>query len=94
MKCSNCQAELGADEITCGSCGKNVIRSKEDLNAVDARSTAVIGWSLFTIGALATIFVIGNVNLLSLSGLDFVVPTALLVIGSGTILYARSLKKK
>lgn len=93
MKCTNCGASLEADEVTCDACGKNVIRSKEDLNRVDPKSTAIIGWALFAVGALTMFFVIGNMNLLSLSGLDFVVPVALLVLGGGTVLYSRSLRK-
>ena len=93
MNCTNCNAPLQEDEITCEACGRNVIRSKDDLNKVDPKSTAIIGWALFGVGALSMAFVIGNMNILSLSGLDFVVPTGLLAIGTGTVLYARSLKK-
>ncbi len=92
MKCAHCENDLATDELTCGSCGKTVIRNKEDLNRVDHRSTAMIGWAVFAVGALAFIFVIVNMNVLGLSGLDFVVPTALLAIGTGTVLYARSQK--
>lgn len=93
MNCAHCNQELKSEDIVCGSCGKNVIRSKNDLNKVDPKSTAIIGWALFAVGALSMVFVIGNMNLLGLSGLDFVVPTGLLAIGTGTVLYARSLRK-
>ena len=94
MKCESCGASLEAEEIICGNCGKSTARTAEDLQRVDPKSTAVIGWAVFAIGALALIFVIINLNVLGLSGLDFVVPIGLLATGTATIVYARSLKGK
>lgn len=93
MNCAHCNAELQSDEMTCGSCGKSVIRSKEDLNRIDHRSTAMIGWAVFAVGAITFVFVIVNMNVLGLSSLDFVVPTALLALGTGTVVYSRNQKK-
>ena len=93
MNCTNCNASIQEDEITCEACGRNVIRSKDDLNKVDPKSTAIIGWALFGVGAFSMLFVIFNLGLLGLSGMDFVVPVGLLAIGTGTVLYARSMKK-
>jgi hypothetical protein len=93
MKCEYCQAELAAKDVVCSSCAKNVVRSKDDLQRVDPRSTAAIGYSLAGIGGVTMIFVTINLEVLILSGLDYLVPTVLLVLGIGTIIYSRGLKK-
>jgi hypothetical protein len=93
MKCEYCNAELDAGEISCPECGKSVAKSKEDLQSVDPKATAAIGYSLAAIGLVAIFFVTINLEALTLSGLDYLVPIVLLVMGSGIIFYARGLKK-
>lgn len=93
MKCEYCEADLAPKDVVCLSCGKNVIKSKADLQGVDPRSTAVIGYSLAGIGGVAVIFVTINLNVLALSALDYLVPVVLLVLGTGVVFYAKRLKK-
>jgi xanthine/uracil permease len=93
MKCEYCQADLSPQDIICGSCSRNVVQSKEDLQRVDPKSTAAIGYSLAGIGGVTMFFVTINLEVLTLSSLDYLVPTVLLVLGIGTVLYARGLKK-
>lgn len=94
MKCEYCQAELSPKDVVCTSCAKNVVSSKEALQGVDPRSTAAIGYSLAGIGGVAMFFVTINLDVLTLSGLDYLVPMVLLVLGTGIILYARGLRKR
>lgn len=93
MNCEYCQAELSPKDVVCTFCAKNVVSSKEALQGVDPKSTAVIGYSLAGIGGVAVIFVTINLNVLSLSALDYLVPAVLLVLGTGVVLYAKRLKK-
>jgi hypothetical protein len=93
MKCEYCQADLSPKDIVCGSCARNVVQTREDLQRVDPKSTAAIGYSLAGIGGVAMFFVTINLEVLALTGLDYLVPSVLLVLGIGTIIYARGLKK-
>ena len=93
MKCANCQSENDPIELSCTQCGKSLARTKEDLERVDPRSTEAIGIAVGSMGLIGLFFVTLNMNALTLSGLDYVVPVLLLVVGTGIIAYARSLKK-
>lgn len=93
MKCEYCKADLAVDDVVCLSCARNVVNSKARLQGVDPRSTAAIGYSLAGIGGVAMFFVTINLNVLALSGLDYLVPAVLLVLGTGIVVYARGLKK-
>ena len=93
MKCANCQTENDPTELSCTQCGKSLARTKEDLERVDPRSTETIGIAVGSMGLIGLFFVTLNMNALTLSGLDYVVPVLLLVVGTGIIAYARSLKK-
>lgn len=70
-----------------------MVKSREDLQRVDPRSTAAIGFSLAAIGALAALFVSANLNVPGFSPIDYLVPVVLLVMGTGTVIYSRTLKK-
>jgi hypothetical protein len=93
MKCEYCQADLSPKDIVCGSCSRNVVQSRADLQRVDPKSTAAIGYSLAGIGGVAMFFVTINLEVLTLSSLDYLVPVVLLVLGTGIVIYARRLKK-
>jgi hypothetical protein len=93
MKCASCQTENESQELSCIECGKSLARNDEDLQKVDPKSTAAIGYALGGIGFVALFFVTINLNALSLSGVDYLIPMVLLVLGTGIVLYARGLKK-
>ncbi len=93
MKCANCQTENELSELSCIKCGKSLARTKEDLERVDPKSTEAIGIAVGSMGLIGLFFVTLNMNALELSGLDYLVPVLLLVVGTGIISYARSLKK-
>jgi len=93
MKCASCQTENEPQDLSCIECGKSLARTEEDLQKVDPKSTAVIGYALGGIGFVALFFVTINLNALSLSGLDYLIPMVLLVLGTGIVIYARGLKK-
>lgn len=93
MKCANCQTENDPIELSCTQCGKSLARTKEDLERVDPRSTAVVGYALGGLGLAALVFVTVNMRALSLSGLDYLVPMILTILGTGIVVYARNLKK-
>lgn len=63
------------------------------MQRVDPKSTAAIGYSLAGIGGVAMFFVTINLEVLTLSSLDYLVPVVLLVLGTGIVIYARRLKK-
>ena len=69
------------------------MQSRADLQRVDPKSTAAIGYSLAGIGGVAMFFVTINLEVLTLSSLDYLVPVVLLVLGTGIVIYARRLKK-
>jgi len=93
MKCASCQTENEPQDLSCIECGNSLARTEEDLQKVDPKSTAVIGYALGGIGFVALFFVTINLNALSLSGLDYLIPMVLLVLGTGIVIYARGLKK-
>jgi len=93
MRCDFCNSELAVGEVVCGNCGRNVVKNREDLQRVDPKSTAAIGFSLAGIGALAALFVSANLNVPGFSPIDYLVPVVLLVMGTGTVIYSRTLKK-
>jgi len=93
MKCVNCQSENDPIELSCTQCGKSLARTKEDLERVDPKSTAVIGYALGGLGFVALFFVTINLNVLALTSLDYLVPIILIVLGGGIVVYARSMKK-
>lgn len=93
MKCSTCNTDNDPQELSCTQCGKSLARTAEDLQKVDPKSTAVIGYSLAAIGFVALFFVTINLNALSLSSQDYLIPFVLFAGGIGIVFYARSLKK-
>jgi hypothetical protein len=62
------------------------------LQKTDPRSTKAISWALIVMGGLGLIFVIANSWTDWYSGLDYVAPTAVLLVG-GITLIASSRKK-
>ena len=93
MKCASCQTDNDPKELSCTECGKSLARTQDDLQSVDPKSTAVIGYALGGLGFVALFFVTLNLDALTLSGLDYLVPMILVVLGVGIVVYARSLKK-
>lgn len=81
MKCSNCDSPLTRADITCPSCGKINARTKEDLRKTDPQITKGVAWALIAMGLMGLGFVIANSWTDWYSGLDYVGPVALLLIG-------------
>lgn len=81
MKCRNCGAEVPANELNCPSCGAVAAKSKADLQKTDPGMTRGIAWALIAMGTLGLIFVIANSWTDWYSGLDYVGPVGLLLIG-------------
>jgi hypothetical protein len=92
MKCKNCGAQVPANELNCLDCGAIAARTKADLQKTDPAMTGAIGWALIAMGMFGLIFVIANAWTDWYSGLDYVGPVGLLLIG-GAVLYAVSRKK-
>ncbi len=93
MSNENNSGENSKDENSAEDFFGEPAKSKDDLNRVDPKATAQIGYALAAIGAVALVFVTINMNPLVLSAVDYLVPVVLLVLGSGIIFYARSQKK-
>jgi hypothetical protein len=92
MKCKNCGAMVPAKELNCPDCGTIAARTKADLQKTDPAMTSAIGWALIAMGVFGLIFVIANAWTDWYSGLDYVGPVGLLLIG-GAVIYTASRKK-
>jgi len=82
MKCRNCQAEITETDLNCLSCDQITARSREDLQRIDPKVNKAIAWSLIAMGLLGLVFVIANSWTDWYSGLDYVAPILLLIVGS------------
>lgn len=89
VNCKNCSAEIAEKELTCPNCGKLTAKTKEDLRKTDPMVAGGIAWALIAMGALGLAFVISNSWTDWYSGLDYVGPVALLLIGSVALLVSR-----
>lgn len=85
MKCTKCQAELAETDLHCPSCNQITARTREDLQKIDPKLNKAIAWSLIAMGLLGLVFVISNSWTDWYSGLDYVAPILLLVVGAGAL---------
>ena len=81
MKCRNCGFEVPANELNCADCGAITARTKADLQKTDPAMTRGIAWALIAMGIFGLAFVISNAWTDWYSGLDYVGPVALLLLG-------------
>ena len=81
-----------AKELNCPECGAIAARTKADLQKTDPAMTAGIGWALIAMGVFGLIFVIANSWTDWYSGLDYVGPVGLLLIGGAVLLTSRKAK--
>jgi len=82
MKCTNCNAKLAETDLNCTSCDQITARTREDLQKIDPKVNKAIAWSLIAMGLMGLVFVISNSWTDWYSGLDYVAPVFLLVVGS------------
>lgn len=82
MKCTNCNAKLAETDLNCPSCDQITARTREDLQKIDPKVNKAIAWSLIAMGLLGLVFVISNSWTDWYSGLDYVAPVFLLVVGA------------
>jgi hypothetical protein len=92
MKCRNCGFEVPANELNCADCGAITARTKADLQKTDPAMTRGIAWALIAMGIFGLAFVISNAWTDWYSGLDYVGPVGLLLLG-GVIIFSVSRKK-
>jgi hypothetical protein len=92
MKCRNCGFEGPANELNCADCGAITARTKADLQKTDPAMTRGIAWALIAMGIFGLAFVISNAWTDWYSGLDYVGPVGLLLLG-GVIIFSVSRKK-
>jgi hypothetical protein len=81
MKCTNCQAKLAETDLNCPNCDQLTARTREDLQKVDPKVNRAIAWSLIAMGIGGLVFVIANSWTDWYSGLDYVAPISLLIVG-------------
>lgn len=86
MKCKNCGTAIPDNELNCPSCGTLAAKTKADLQKTDPGMTQGIAWALIAMGVLGLVFVIANSWTDWYSGLDYVGPVGLLVIGGIVLL--------
>jgi hypothetical protein len=82
MKCTNCNAALAENDLNCPNCNQITARTREDLQKIDPKVNKAIAWSLIAMGLMGLVFVIANSWTDWYSGLDYVAPVFLLVVGS------------
>jgi hypothetical protein len=92
MKCTNCGIDVPANDLNCPDCGAITARTKADLQKTDPAMTQGIAWALIAMGVLGLAFVISNAWTDWYSGLDYVGPVALLLLGGFTFFVARRKK--
>ena len=92
MKCKICGIDVPANDLNCPDCGAITARTKADLQKTDPAMTQGIAWALIAMGVLGLAFVISNAWTDWYSGLDYVGPVALLLLGGFTFFVARSKK--
>ena len=93
MNCASCNADNDPQELSCLECGKSLARSEEDLQKVDPKSTALLGYIIGGIGFVTLFFVTINLEALTLSSQDYLIPLLLTAMGAGIVYYARTLRK-
>jgi hypothetical protein len=81
MNCTNCQAQLAETDLNCPSCDQITARTREDLQKIDPKVNRAIAWSLIAMGIGGLVFVIANSWTDWYSGLDYVAPISLLIVG-------------
>lgn len=89
MKCKNCGTDVPANELNCPACGSIAAKTKADLQKTDPGMTKGIAWALIAMGVLGLVFVIANSWTDWYSGLDYVGPVGLLLIGGVVLLVKR-----
>ena len=92
MNCKNCGEAVPKDELNCPACGTIAARTKADLQKTDPAMTKAIAWALIAMGLGGLVFVIANSWTDWYSGLDYVAPVGLLLLG-GVVLLNTSRKK-
>jgi hypothetical protein len=81
MKCVHCQTTITEADLVCPACDKTTARTREDLQRTDPRINKTIAWSLIGMGVFGLLFVIANSWTDWYSGLDYVAPVVVLVVG-------------
>ena len=94
MKCKNCGADVPSKELNCPSCGTIAARTKADLQKTDPAMTKAVAWAVIAMGVFGLIFVISNSWTDWYSGLDYVGPVGLLLLGFGVLLSQNRKKGK
>jgi uncharacterized membrane protein YvbJ len=88
MICRNCGEAVPKDELNCPSCGTIAAKSKADLQRTDPAMTKGIAWALIAMGIFGLVFVIANSWTDWYSGLDYVGPVGLLLLGGAVMITA------
>ena len=81
MNCKNCGEAVPKNELNCLACGTVAAKTKADLQKTDPAMTKGIAWALIAMGVFGLIFVIANAWTDWYSGLDYVAPVFLLIVG-------------
>lgn len=86
MFCRNCGEFVPDEEINCIDCGAIAVRELADLQKIDPAMTREIAWALIFMSAAGFVFVRANSGAEWYSGLDYVGPVGLLLLG-GFVLF-------
>ena len=88
MKCKNCGEAVPTADLNCPACGALAARTKADLQKTDPAMTKGIAWALIAMGIFGLVFVVANAWTDWYSGLDYVGPVGLLLLGGATLFAA------
>lgn len=86
MICRTCGEFVPDEDINCPDCGAIAVREPEDLQKTDPAMTRGIAWALIGMSVAGFVFVIANSWTDWYSGLDYIGPVGLLLLG-GFVLY-------
>lgn len=91
MKCTQCKQTLAKDTDACPNCGQ-ATANRMPPGEFDRKTAGAIAWALIAVGLLGFGFVVANSWTDWFSGLDFVAPSMLLVIGLASLYWAKKTK--
>ena len=88
MNCSKCDAAITESNGKCSKCGNLEVTKAISPDQIDFKTSAAIAWAMIVVGVLGLGFVIANSATDWYSGLDYVAPAFILVVGVLSLFWA------
>ena len=87
MTCPNCGKEVLEQAISCGSCGEKLPSRAARPQEIDQKTASGVAWTLVVMGVLGFGFVVANSWTDWYSGLDYVGPGLLIIVGVANLIW-------